>query len=156
MRLITLLLLSIQLLIGNPTNNNSYKENLLRTMADKIEIDETIIIGTQFGIEMTLEQEIIKNNIEETETKKFQRSVQIQKILDTKENAKNIKESFIKLMKDFYSLEELKKREYMEEIQILERIAKDSKEVDLMMNFSRVEMNKLLLNNLQSIEKILK
>lgn len=149
MKLIVFLFLCSQLLFSAAFENTAQKENLLREMITKVEIDKKIILGAMYSISA------LKNKTKQSEVDSFITIVKIQKILDTKENSEKIKKSFIETFKNHYTLEELLKRKSMQELEIFDRISKDTKEIELILDFSKFEIAKLVLQHSPQILKVI-
>jgi guanylate kinase len=148
MKLAFLLLFLSQILFSTPFENSTQKENLLKEMITKVEIDKKIILGAMYSISAL-------QNKKKSEVENFITIVKIQKILDTKENSDKIKKSFIETFKNQYTMEELLKRKSMQELEIFDRISKDTKEIELILDFSKFEIAKLVLQHSPQILKVI-
>ncbi|MFA6788382.1 MAG: hypothetical protein WC149_12670 [Arcobacteraceae bacterium] len=148
MKFFLLLLLTFQTLFSTTLENNLHKENLIKDMITKMEVDETIVLGAMYSITHLLKES------SKSEIDTFITMVKIRKILDTKANSEKIKKSFIHSLKNYYTVEELMKREQLKETEIYERIAKDKKEIELVIDFTKIEIAKLLLENSLQIYQI--
>lgn len=148
MKFFLLLLLTFQILFSSTLENNLHKENLINDMLTKMEVDETIVLGAMYSIALLL------NDSPKSEVENFITMVKIRKILDTKANSEKIKKSFIQTLKNYYTVDELKKRQQLKETEIYERIAKDNEEIELVIDFTKIEIAKLLLENSGQIFKI--
>lgn len=149
MKFIVFILLSSQILFSNTFENTVQKEKLLKEMIAKVEIDKKIILGALYSISA------LQNKNQKSEVEHFITAIKIQKILDTKENSDKIKKSFIESFKNHYTMEELLKRKSMQELEIFDQISKNPKEIELILDFSKFEIAKLVLQHSPQIFKVI-